>query len=94
MATSIRETESTAVRRGPRVVVHVPEEVQFLLSQVARYLFCTKKELHEAIWHAGLKVHLGLSDEDFEDMVVTSLPRGTAAPTEPKTITAALLGER
>jgi len=65
---------------GPRVVVRVSAEMQFLLSQVARHSGCTKKDLHHEIWRAGIAAHLGVTPEEIDATPVTSLPRGTAAP--------------
>lgn len=81
-------------KKGPRVVIHVSEEMQFLLTQVALRMLCTKKDLHEAIWEAGLKAHLGLDSEKVNEAAVTSLPRRATAPRDPKKLAAALLNGR
>jgi hypothetical protein len=75
------------------VVVRISEEMQLLLTQVARRLLCNKKDVHQAIWDAGVLAYLGLSEEDVETMVVTSLPRGAAA-TDPKRLAQALTAKR
>lgn len=79
---------------GPRVVVRISEEMQLLLTQVARRMLCNKKDLHEQIWLAGVQAHLGLTEKDIEGMAVTSLPRGTAAPEDPKRLVRALIAQR
>jgi hypothetical protein len=76
---------------GPRVVVRISPEMQFLLSQVARHSLCTKKDLHDEIWRAGIKSHLGVTPEEVDEASVTSLPRGSAASADAKKLTRLLL---
>lgn len=85
--------DDTLVGKGPRVVVHVTDDMQFLLTQVARHLTCTKKGLHERIWEAGVKAYFGIDSETVEAATVASLPRN-AAPKDPKKLAAALLNGR
>lgn len=85
--------EATQNKKGPRVVVHVSEEMQFLLSQLARHSLCTKADLHREIWRAGVRAHLGVSPDEVDNMSVTSLPRGQAAP-DVKRLTKMLLSPR
>lgn len=94
MATPLRETENEQVSKGPRVVVRVSSDLQFLLSTMARHLLCNKKQLHDAIWAAGLVAYLGLSEEDLDNQVIASLPRGTQPPRDPKRLAKALVTER
>lgn len=68
-----------APRPGPRVVVRISPEMQFLLTQVAMRLACQKKELHDAIWCAGLAAHLGVTPEEVDQAQLASLPRTVAA---------------
>lgn len=86
--------DDTQTGKGPRVVVHVSDEMQLLLTQLARRLLCNKKDLHEQIWLAGVQAHLGLTPDDIEAMSVTSLPRGTAAPDDTKKLVQALIATR
>ena len=86
--------DPTPNKKGPRVVIHVSEEMQFLLTQVALRMLCTKKELHEAIWEAGVKAHLGVDSEAVDEASVNSLPRRAAAPRDAKKLAAALLSGR
>lgn len=92
MATSMPSGEKP--RKGPRVIVRISPDLQFLLTQVAMNLFCSKQSLHDAIWAAGLKAHLGLAEEDLDDMVVTTLPRGAQPPRDPRRLVQAIVVER
>lgn len=94
MATPIPVEENEVVTKGPRVVVRISPELQFLLSAMAQHLLCTKKSLHDAIWEAGLKAHLGVSEEGLEDCAISSLPRGTQPPRDPKKLVQLLINER
>lgn len=85
--------EATQNTKGPRVVVHVTPEMQFLLTQVAARTLKTKKELHEAIWRAGLAAHLGVTPEEVDEAEVRSLPRSTAAKSA-KQITQMMIASR
>ena len=65
--------------KGPRVVVHISPEMQFLLTQVAARMLWNKKTLHEHIWEAGVKNFLGIDEDQIQNATVTSLPRSVAA---------------
>lgn len=92
MATLLPKAEEERVGKGPRVVVTVSPDLQFLLSNMARHLRCHKKDLHDAIWAAGLKAHLGITEEDLDEATVASLPRGVQPPRDPKRLVQTLLG--
>lgn len=77
-----------------RVVIRVSPHMQFLLTQLARHLCKTKKDLHGEIWEAGVRVVLGVEPADIEDASVVSLPRSTAAPKDTRKLVAALLSGR
>lgn len=94
MATPMPVGQEEAVSKGPRVVVRISPELQFLLSTMAQHLLCTKKSLHDAIWAAGLKAHLGVNEEVLDDCAISSLPRGTQPPRDPKKLAQLLLSER
>jgi hypothetical protein len=85
--------EATQNTKGPRVVVHISQEMQFLLTQLAARLACNKKDLHNEVWRAGLKAHLGVTPEQIEEGTLTSLPRSTAA-TDAKTLTKQMMNGR
>jgi hypothetical protein len=80
--------------KGPRVVVRLSTDMQFLLTLVAQHLRRNKKEIHDAIWAAGLKEVLGLCEEDLDDITITSLPRGVQPPRDTKRLVQALIRER
>lgn len=88
--------DDTPSTKGPRVVVQVTDDMQFLLTQVARHLTQTKKGLHEDIWRAGVRAHLGVDPEEVDGASVASLPRNCAAARakDPKKLAAALLKDR
>lgn len=94
MGTLLPKTEEERVGKGPRVVVRISSDLQFLLSNMARHLLCNKKDLHDDIWAAGLKAHLGITEADLDENTVTSLPRGVQPPRDPKRLVRALLGLR
>jgi hypothetical protein len=85
--------EATPKQNGPRVVVRVSPEMQFLLTQVAARTLQNKKDLHETIWRAGLQAHLGITPEEVDEAEVRSLPRGTAAKSA-KQITQMMIANR
>lgn len=76
--------------RGPRVVVRVSPEMQFLLTRLAAHLLCNKRDLHDEIWRAGLQAHLGVTPEQVEAAQVSTLPRSTAAD-DPKKLAKMML---
>lgn len=85
--------EATQKPSGPRVVVRVSPEMQFLLTQVAARMLQHKKELHETIWRAGLQAHLGITPEEVDEAEVRALPRSAAAKTA-KQITQMMIADR
>lgn len=89
MATPMPSKEKTYLD-GKRIVVSVPVEVGFLLDLIARYRSVTKKSVHEEIWRAGVRAHLGVDVDDID--APSPLPRGAAVPGDIKKLTAELLG--
>jgi hypothetical protein len=93
MTISLPKDDQASVSAGPRVVVRISPELQFLLSVMAQHLLCHKKKLHDDIWAAGIKAYLGVTEEDLDEATVASLPRGTQPPRDPKRLVRVLLGE-
>lgn len=85
--------DATQKPTGPRVVVRVTPEMQFLLTQVAARMLVNKRDLHEAIWCAGLLAYLGVTPQQVDAAQVTSLPRSTAA-TDPKRLAKLMMTSR
>lgn len=63
------------IGKGPRVVVHVSPEMQFMLTQLAARMLLTKKQLHTDIWEAGIRSLLGVDPKEVEGARLVSLPR-------------------
>jgi hypothetical protein len=94
MGTVLPKNDDERVNKGPRVVVRISEDLQFLLTTMARHLRCNKKQLHDDIWAAGLKAHLGVCEEDLDELAVRTLPRGVQPPRDPKRLAQALTSDR
>lgn len=92
MATPMPKSEKKATDGTRRAVVRIPLGMSYLLDLVSNYQVINKTKLYEEIWKAGLRAHLGLAEEECEDIQPVPLPRGTAAPKDIKKLVDALLG--